>query len=195
MTLEAAVSQAVGRHPAVRTIDLVGSRAGGRATELSDWDFRVETEDFDAVAHALPDLVADLDPLARQWDRLSREWCYMLILRGPVKVDLIFPDHPHTAERPWAPTAENLPALDAHFWDWMLWLHPKEAVGKRELVEQELEKLAAHLLGPLGSPGTPTSVADAVARYRAAREGAERELQIHVPRDLEGAVAGRVTGE
>jgi hypothetical protein len=25
-----------------------------------------------------------------QWDRLSRNWCYMLILDGAVKIDLIF---------------------------------------------------------------------------------------------------------
>jgi hypothetical protein len=29
-----------------------------------------------------------------QWDRLSRHWCYMMILAGPAKVDLIF-GRPH----------------------------------------------------------------------------------------------------
>ena len=29
-------------------------------------------------------------PVVAQWDRLSRIWCYMLILPGPAKVDLLF---------------------------------------------------------------------------------------------------------
>jgi len=68
----------------VRSIELVGSRATGEARPESDWDFRVEARDFDAVAAALPALLAPLEPLAQQWDRLSDEQCWMLILRGPV---------------------------------------------------------------------------------------------------------------
>jgi hypothetical protein len=187
------VVQAVARHPAVRKVELVGSRGEGSATELSDWDFRVETDDFEALARSLPSLVAELEPLASQWDRLSGEWCYMLILRGPAKVDLIFPEHPHAHEPPWEPSRDNLAELDAHFWDWMLWLHAKEATGKSELVAGELEKLARHLLNPLGSAGVPSSIAEAVARYRVARDDAEGELGVRVPRELADAVAPRIT--
>jgi hypothetical protein len=185
--------RAMAAHPAVRKIELAGSRAEGRAGELSDWDLRVETDDFEGLAEALPALVSELDPLAQQWDRLSPEWCYMLMLRGPTKVDLIFPEHPHVNEPPWEPSRDNLSDVDAHFWDWMLWLHAKEAAGKSELVAAELQKLTVHLLAPLGSTRVPTSIAEAVASYRAARDRAERELWVHVPRELERVVAPRLT--
>jgi hypothetical protein len=185
--VEAAVRAAL--EPHVRAIELVGSRADGRATECSDWDFRVETDDFEALAAALPGLVASLDPLAAQWDRLSAYWCYMLILPGPTKVDLIFSEQPHVDGPPWQPSRENLAELDAHFWDWVLWLGSKEAAGKDERVAEELTKLMAHLLGPLGVARAPASVAEAVADYRAARDRAERELGVSVPRELERAVA------
>jgi len=175
--------------PHVRSIALVGSRAEGRATDLSDWDFRVETDDFEALAPTLPELVVPLNPLARQWDRLSREQCFMLILHGPVKVDLIFPDEAHTDEPPWRPSRDNLAAIDAHFWDWILWLRSKEA----ERVVVELEKLSEHLLRPLGADHPPSSIAEAVESYRAARSRAQRELGVSVPRDLETEVAPVVT--
>ena len=194
MTLADRVRRAVGAHPAVTKIELVGSRAEGDATELSDWDFRLETDDFEGFARALPELVSELAPIARQWDRLSPEWCFMLILPGPTKVDLIFPDHPHADEPPWEPSRDNLADVDAHFWDWMLWLHAKEARGKSELVASELEKLTRHLLAPLGSQGVPSSIAEAVGRYKAARDRAERELRVHVPRELEEAVMPRLMG-
>jgi hypothetical protein len=179
----------VAPHPAVRSIRLVGSRAEGRAGELSDWDFLVEANDFADLAGALPRLLSPLDPLAQQWDRLSSEYCWMLILRGPTKVDLIFPDEPHTNEPPWQPSDHNLDAIEAHFWDWMLWLRGKETGGKADLVERELDKLFDHLLGPLGVERRPSSIADAIARYRAARDRAERRFGVVVRRDLEDAVA------
>jgi len=154
----------------VRAVRLVGSRATGQARPDSDWDFSVATRDFDAVAAALPSLLAPLEPLAEQWDRLSDEQCWMLILRGPVKVDLIFPDEPHVHEPPWVPSAESLDAIDAHLWDWLLWLRGKERSGKDELVAAELEKLFVHLLRPLGAERVPSSIADAVELYRPARD-------------------------
>jgi predicted nucleotidyltransferase len=175
---------AVSPHPAVRSVRLAGSRADGRATDLSDWDFLVEAEDFDAVVAALPGLVAPLDPLVEQWDRLSNEWCYMLLLRGPVKVDLIFPNEPHEQEPPWQPSRDNLAEIDAHFWDWTLWLRSKEAGAKTEQVESELVKLFDHLLGPLGAVHLPSSVAEAVESYRALRAR---------PTELEQEVAPVIT--
>lgn len=173
----------------VASIELVGSRADGRATQWSDWDFAVRTGDFRAVAEALPGLLAPLDPLVQQWDRLSDEYCWMLILRDPVKVDLIFPDEPHEKEGPWVPGPDTLAGIDDHFWDWMLWLRAKEAAGKEEQVEAELDKLFGHLLAPLGVEAPPSSVADAVESYLAARERAERRFGRPVNRAVEQAVA------
>jgi hypothetical protein len=179
----------VAPHPAVREIELVGSRAEGRATDWSDWDFRVEAADFGALAEALPRLLEPLEPLVQQWDRLSREWCWMLILDGPVKVDLIFPNEPHVTEPPWEPSAENLGAIDDHFWDWMLWLNGKEAAGKQEVVAAELEKCREFLLGPLGVERAPSSIAEAVAVYRRARDRAEQRFGRAVRREVEVASA------
>jgi hypothetical protein len=114
------------------------------------------------------------------------------MLRGPTKIDLIFPDEPHELEPPWQPSGESLAAIDAHFWDWALWLRSKEASGKADLVATELERLVQHLLGPLGATTRPASVADAVAAYREARDRAELRFGCRVPRDLEAAVAGAV---
>ena len=168
---------------------LAGSRAEGTAGVWSDWDFVVEADEFGAVAEALPGLLAPLEPLVQQWDRLSSEWCWMLILRGPVKVDLIFPGEPHVPEPPWEPSAANLGAIDDHFWDWMLWLKTKECAGKREQVTAELQKLFGHLLGPLGVERAPGSVEEAVESYRAARNRAEQRFGTAVRRDVEAAVA------
>jgi hypothetical protein len=190
--LDRQVTSAIGRHPAVRSIGLVGSRAEGRATEYSDWDFVVTTDDFPALARDLPELSAALAPIAVQWDRLSPHQCWMLVLPGPTKVDLIFPDEPHVLEPPWAPTRENLAAIDRHFWDWALWLRSKEESGRRDLLAAELAKLFRHLLGPLGATTGPGSVAGAVAAYRDARAAAERRFGCEVPRELEAAVAGFV---
>jgi hypothetical protein len=179
----------VAPHPAVERIELVGSRADGRATEWSDWDFAVRVRDFAALAEALPELLAPLEPLVQQWDRLSETWCWMLILRGPVKVDLIFPDEPYAQEGPWVPAAETLAPMDDHFWDWVLWLRGKEAAGKDELVAAELEKLFQHLLGPLGAQAVPSSTAEAVEVYRTTRAGAEKRFGVEVSREVEQAVA------
>jgi hypothetical protein len=178
----------------VRSIELVGSRATGQARPDSDWDFRVEARDFTAVAAALPELLAPLEPLAQQWDRLSDEQCWMLILRGPVKVDLIFPEEPHVHEPPWVPSAENLDAIDAHLWDWLLWLRTKERAGQDELVATELEKLFVHLLRPLGVARVPSSVADAVELYRPARDAVAASLGCVVSPVLEAEVAPALRG-
>jgi hypothetical protein len=175
--------------PAIRSIRLVGSRADGSATEFSDWDFRVEASDFNAARKALPHLLAPVQPLAQQWDRLSPEWCWMLIVRGPAKVDLIFPDEPHSNDPPWVPDRGNLEELEAHFWDWMLWLRGKEARAKTELIGSELDKLFDHLLAPLGVKRRPSAITDAIASYQDARDQAEERFGVTVSRDLEAAVA------
>jgi hypothetical protein len=173
----------------VLEIRLAGSRADGRAIERSDWDFSVDTSDFSSIAHALPQLLAPLEPLSQQWDRLSPYQCWMLMLRGPVKVDLIFPDVPHIDQPPWQVCADTLAGIDVHFWDWILWLRSKAERGMRELVERELEKLFHHILAPLGVSAQPSSVDQAAAAYRDARARAEDALGVEVPRALENEVA------
>jgi hypothetical protein len=168
----------------VTAITMIGSRARGTATDLSDWDFSVEVDDFRAVRRALPSLLARLDPVVQQWDRLSEHWCYMLILAGPTKIDLLFLAEPHQLEPPWVVTAETLEAIDQHFWDWFLWLGSKDRAGKTELVSRELEKLWRHLLSPLGAEQPPPSLETALSSYLHARDAAEAELGVEVPRRL-----------
>ena len=181
MDVAARVEAALAESPTVRSVRLVGSRERGEATELSDWDFAVEPTDFDALAAELPELVRPLSPLAQQWDPLSEsDRCYMLMLRGPHKVDLIF-DLPHEPEPPWPVTRETLESIDAHFWDWTLWLAGKTlAGGKNELVRSELEKMSGHLLRPMGSRDHSRSVEEAVAAYRTALAAQERRLGVAV---------------
>jgi len=176
------------RHPGILAVELVGSRAGGSPTPLSDWDFVVVTERFDEVARALPALVAELEPLGQQWDRISAYPCYMLMLAGPVKVDLIFPDEPYESLPPWSVSAETLDGIDQHFWDWILWLASKQEKREDELVRHELIKMCDHLLGPLGVDRAPSSIEAAVEGYRAARDEREREFGVEVSRRREHEV-------
>ena len=189
MDLGEAVVAAVAPHPAVERVELVGSRAEGRATAWSDWDFAVRARDLAAISQALPELLAPLEPLVEQWDRLSDERCWMLVVPGPTKVDLIFPDEPQTKEPPWEVGPETLAGIDGHFWDWLLWLRSKQARGRDEVVAGELRKLFDHLLEPLGAAAPPASLAEAVEAYRAARDRAERRLGVTVARRLEREVA------
>jgi hypothetical protein len=186
--LDDRVISTVQRHPSVRSVRLVGSRAEGRASPQSDWDYLVVTDDFGTLADDLSNLCAPLDPLAQQWDRLSSHYVWMLMLRGPVKIDLIFPDEPHEPEPPWTPTEENLAAIDRHFWDWTLWLDSKHPVGGHDLVASELDKLFAHILAPLGVERRPASIIEAVAEYERARARAEEPFGCRVPRELEAEV-------
>jgi predicted nucleotidyltransferase len=169
-------------------VELIGSRAEGTAGEFSDWDFAVEVDDFDAVAVSLPARLAGLDPLAEQWDPLSEHWTYMLILEGPVKIDLLFLSEPHELEPPWEPSAATLEAIDRHFWDWFLWLRSKDAAGKTELLAAELDKLWRHILRPLGVASAPASLDAALSSYLAARTVIEERLGVEVSRRLEREV-------
>ena len=56
------------------------------------------------------------------------------------------------------------------------------------MVEAELRKMHEHLLGALGVERVPSTIADAVAVYAAARAEAEERLDITVPRVVEDEV-------
>lgn len=187
------VRDTIASHPAIDSIELIGSRRRGDATQWSDWDFKVATEDFGSVAIDLPTLVAGLEPLVAQWDRLSDHQCYMIIIDGPRKIDLLF-EEPHTHEPPHEVARATLSAIDDHFWDWTLWLTSKVAADKEDVVRTELAKMTQHLLGPLGVGTPPISLEHAVDRYIAARERHERGFGINVPRAL-GAQVERVVRE
>lgn len=81
-----------------------------------------------------------------------------------------------------------MPGIDAHFWDWVLWLSAKQASGKHDLVTAELAKLHEHLLGPLGAATVPATPGQAITCYRAARDYQERRLRCQVSRTAEQAV-------
>jgi hypothetical protein len=171
----------------ISTVKLTGSRARGQATPLSDWDFAVTTPSFEDVRDALPETVRPLHPVVAQWDRLSRTWCYMLILPGPAKVDLLF-SHPHQPAGPWQVNASTLARIDGHFWDWALWLRSKLAAGRHDVLASELGKLHEHLLCPMGVTSAPASLSEAVTAYLPARETWERQLGLHVSRNAETTV-------
>jgi hypothetical protein len=186
-SLDLQVIETVERHPAVRRVRLVGSRAAGNATVVSDWDFAVETDDFEAVACDIGALLARFEPLAQQWDRLSETRCWMAILPGPVKLDFIFAEL-HKPQPPWCPERRNLMAVDDHFWDWALWLRSKQARNRSELVAAELGKMFEHVLHPMGVEVPPRSLDAAVASYLIARDRLERDFGVVVPRALGRAV-------
>ncbi len=99
----------------------------------------------------------------------------MLLLRGPTKIDLIFPGEKRRWSPAWAPSPETLEAIDRHFWDWILWLEQKRRGGRRSQLEKSLRDLFELMLGPMGVVGQPRSSTDAVDSYLAARS--ELELQ------------------
>lgn len=174
-------------HPAVRAVRPIGSRAEGRAHELSDWDFAVATDEFASVAHDLPCLVEPFEPIAEQWDPFSPHECYMLLLRGPTKVDLLFLGEEREPSPPWSPSAETLEAIDRHFWDWILYLEQKRR-GGHDLVAAGLASMHEMLLAPMGVGDAPTSVAQAMIVYLRARDVLERALGVSVARELEREV-------
>jgi hypothetical protein len=180
----------------VRDVRVVGSRAAGDPTPLSDWDFLVETEDFEALAPQLPSLIEPLGPLSSLWDPLSDDATYfMFVLPGPVKVDLVF-DRPPQTQPPWVVTARSLPLVDAHFWDFTWWLASKRARGRHDILAFLLPNvMTAHILRPLGVPEVPETLEEAVALYLPARERAEARYGVRVPRALGDEVRRGLAGQ
>jgi hypothetical protein len=177
----------------VQSVELTGSRATKTATELSDWDYLIISADPDAVAVQLPCLVGVLKPLAQLWDPLASTPVYMIVLPGAVKADL-FPgqlSRKHPAQSP-RTTADNLRDIDAHFWDWNLWLGAKRLHGQHELVSIELAKMWHHLLRALGATEPPATQQDAISVYLRLRRRSEQQLGHTVTRDLGKAVITRL---
>ena len=174
-------------HPAVQSVRLVGSRARAEEGPLSDWDFAVDAANPRAAAATLPELVESLEPLAAQWDRLAESSCFMLMLPGPVKVDLLL-DLPHRPKPPWFVDATTLPAIDQHFWDWLLWIASKDIRHRSSLVHAELVKMSHHLLRPMGDMGIPGDVEVAAQCYRRARANHEIRTGGTIVRRLEREV-------
>jgi predicted nucleotidyltransferase len=175
---------AVAGHPAVIGVEFAGSRSRGMHTEHSDWDFAVQTDDFDALARDLPALVETLDPLAAQWEPLGDFPVYMVLVPGPTKIEYLFLDRSQTARPPVTPGADTLVAIDAHFWDWVWWLATKASVGRSDLVAGHMPQLHAHILGPIGADAVPADLGAAIAEYLSRRAELERRFEVEVPRRL-----------
>lgn len=162
--------------------------ASPAAPDWSGREFRVVTEDFAEVAAGLPALVTAFDPLAAQWDRLSDHERYMVIVSGPIKIDLVFADVPRGFDPPWRIGPDTLAAVDAHFWDWSLWLVGKRRHGKPDRVLGELLKMSRHLLAPLGVQAVPADLEEAADRYVRVRDRLEERYGLRLPRRLEAEV-------
>ncbi|HEX2956960.1 MAG TPA: hypothetical protein VHO70_09005 [Chitinispirillaceae bacterium] len=164
MDLTQAVPNSLKRHPAIKSVELAGSRKNNSATPWSDWDFTVETADFNIVSAALPGLTHNLERISYLWDPLYDRWIFMMILKGPVKVDLIF-DIPHQLDPPWPVNSDTLQDINSHFWDWIFWIGGKQVRGLQDMVNQELQKMYSFLLTPLGVTARPNSVEEAVRLF------------------------------
>ncbi len=132
--------------------------------------------------------MSPLEPLAQQWDPLSPHANYMLMLRGPMKVDLIFFDQPFQQRPPWKVSADTLESIDHHFWDWILWLAAKHSAGKHELINEGFVKMSSYLLRPMGAEAVPSSIETAVDLYMAARRELEERLGVVVSDAIEREV-------
>ncbi|MGH9135617.1 MAG: hypothetical protein ACRD0G_01050, partial [Acidimicrobiales bacterium] len=170
------VARALQAVPGVTRVRLVGSRAAGVSTPLSDWDFEIDVDD-ERVLASLEERLRQIPALATFWDPLSSRANLILLLDGPVKIDVIAADQPNPApiDR-WEVSAGTLPGIDAHFWDWILWLGAKHLRGDGELVRDELDKMHAALLEPLGATEPAGTVAEAVAAYLQRRDARAAEF-------------------
>ena len=175
-------------HPAVKSVEFAGSRSRGSHEQLSDWDFAVETSDFDALARDMPALVAPLDPLGQQWEPMGHFPVYQVFLRGPTKIEYLFLEESQDLMPPLQPGRDTLPAINTHFWDWIWWLTTKASIGRSDLVAEHLPQLHAQLLRPMGVSAVPASIESAVEVFVARRNALEEELGVSVDRALENEV-------
>jgi Nucleotidyltransferase domain len=179
----AAIREALERSKVVSSVVLGGSRARGAATELSDWDLYAEGES-ERMMEEIPALVGSFGPLAAFWDPLSEQAGYMVVMNGPIKVDVFPIGASRKIQPPWLLGTDTLAPIDAHFWDWTLWLGGKALRGERQLVADELVKMHGYLLASLGVASVPASLDEAVALYRPARAQAVDALGVAVSPEL-----------
>ncbi len=165
------------------SVVLGGSRARGAATELSDWDIYL-AGDPEGMMVEVPALVASFGPLAAFWEPLSEQAGYMVVMDGPIQVDLFPIEASRQIQPPWLASADTLAAIDAHFWDWTLWLGGKVLRGEQQLVADELVEMHRFLLAPLGVALAPASLDAAVASYHRARAEAMDAFGVVVEQEL-----------
>lgn len=175
----------VAAHPAVISVEFAGSRSKGTHDVLSDWDFAVETSDFDQLAAALPDLVEPLKPLSQQWEPMGRFPVYQVLLPGPTKIEYLFLDRTQEPVSPRVPSAGSLPAINVHFWDWIWWITTKASTGRSDLVGEHLKQLYHQILRPMGVGVAPGSIHEAIEVFVARRDLLEQELGVVIDRALE----------
>jgi Nucleotidyltransferase domain len=190
--LARAAARLVSSHPAVRRVELAGSRSRGTHDELSDWDIAVTTSDFAAVARDLPELIAPLRPLGQQWEPLGHFPVYQVLLPGPTKVEYLFLDHSQEAMPALEPGPATLNAINTHFWDWTWWLATKASIGRHDLVDEHLPQLFGRLLRPLGVTAAPADIAAAIDAFVSRRDELELDYGVTVPRALEEEVRAGV---
>jgi hypothetical protein len=178
----------VSNHPAVRHVELAGSRSRGTHEELSDWDFAVTTADFAAVARDLPGLIAPLHPLGQQWEPLGHFPVYQVLLPGPTKVEYLFLGHSQQAMPAPTPAPATLDAINTHFWDWIWWIATKASIGRNDLVAEHLPQLFGHLLRPIGVTAPPADIQAAIDAFVSRRDELERDYGMTVSRALEEEV-------
>ena len=178
----------VAGHPAVTSVKFAGSRSRGTHEHLSDWDFAVETSDFEALARELPALLAPLEPLGQQWEPLGHFPAYQVLLRGPTKIEYLFLDRSQDPLPPLKPSRDTLPAINTHFWDWTWWLTTKASIGRTDLVAEHLPRLYSQLLEPMGISAVPATIESAIEAFVARRNALEQELGLSVDRALESEV-------
>ena len=178
----------VSNHPAVRHVELAGSRSRATHEELSDWDFAVTTSDFAAVARDLPALIAPLRPLGQQWEPLGHFPVYQVLLPGPTKVEYLFLDHSQQAMPVPEPGPATLDSINTHFWDWIWWIATKASIGREDLVAEHLTQLFRHLLHPIGVTERPSDIAAAIDAFVGRRDELERRYGVTVSRALEQEV-------
>jgi hypothetical protein len=183
-----AAIELVASHPAVRHVELAGSRSRGTHEELSDWDFAVTTADFAAVARDMPALVAPLHPLGQQWEPLGHFPVYQVLLPGPTKFEYLFLDHSQEAMPAPAPGPGTLEAINTHFWDWVWWIATKASIGRTDLVAEHLSQLLDHLLRPIGVTEPPADIEASIDAFVGRRDELERDCGVTVSRALEDEV-------
>ena len=175
-------------HPAVDRVEFAGSRSRGTHEDLSDWDFAVETSDFESLSRDLPDMVAPLHPLSQQWEPVGSFPAYQVLLPGLTKIEYLFLNRSQEPRPPLRPSRDTLVDINTHFWDWIWWITTKAAAGRMDLVADHLAQLHGQILASMGIPTAPDTIGAAVEVFIERRDALEAEFGLTVDRRLEQEV-------